>query len=149
MGPRICISNKLLDDAHTSGPRTTLWRARNQKTKSEQLSQNSEEEVKEIHMVKEKLKREPRATMELLHVEKNRGVREKGRKLHVCFHCRKAHLSNSAYYSRKAERPHDYFDRWPKSFENIRHSILFLLLLLLTAIRWEQNIFLKWQMYSR
>lgn len=91
MGPRIYISNKLLDDGLTVGPWTTLRRARNQKTNSEQFSQNSKEVVKEMHMVKEKLKREPRATRELLHVDKKRRDRLKERRRQVYFNCRKTH----------------------------------------------------------
>lgn len=95
--PRTCISNKLSGDADTVGPWTTL-RSKKSEDKCEQFSK---EMVKEIQMVKEKLKSKLRAIMELLHIEEeNRGDREKI-KLHVCFNFRKNYEFNLSYLYKK------------------------------------------------
>lgn len=104
-GPRACISNKLSGHADTASPWTTLGNKKSE-DKSEQFSQNSKEMVKELQMLKEKLKSEPRTTMELLHREENKGDREKN-EVHVSFNFRKTYESNSSYQYSKAEIPHN------------------------------------------
>lgn len=67
-----------------------ILRSLDHTSRSKKSEDKFREMVKKTQMVKEKLKREPRTAVELLHrEEQKRGNRKKKLKLHVCFNFRK------------------------------------------------------------